>query len=75
MDWQLCSHDLRETNAAHHIFALGYAATASSKYAHAPIEDIAVSDIDKAILIAINMDEETIHLDYRTSFDDPRVLA
>lgn len=69
---------IRETNGAFTIFAQGHAATyalASSKHAQAPIEDVAVLDIDQAVLIAINSDEETIHLDYRTSRDDPRVLA
>ncbi|MBP7688958.1 MAG: hypothetical protein KA765_13660 [Thermoflexales bacterium] len=69
---------IRETSGAFTIFAQGHAVTyalASSKQAQAPIEDVAVLDIDQAVLIAINSDEETIHLDYRTSRDDPRVMA
>ena len=69
---------IRETNGAYTIVAQGYAATyalASSKQAQAPIEDVKLLDIDKAVLVAINKDEETIHLDYRTSLDDPRVLT
>jgi hypothetical protein len=39
------------------------------------ITDTRFLDIDKAIIIALNWDEEAICLDYRSSMDKPRVVA
>lgn len=48
---------------------------ASSKLSGKPIDDEGVLDIDKAVFIAINWSEEAICLDYRSSHDNPRVVA
>ncbi len=68
----------RETNVGHLIdnekLAWIYG-LASSKRKGMPITDPAMLDVDFAVTIAVNRDEEAICLDYRTSFDDPRVVA
>ncbi|MCP4539578.1 MAG: methyltransferase domain-containing protein [Chloroflexi bacterium] len=68
----------RETNSEHlindeklaHIYGL-----ASSKRKGIPITDPTILDVDNSVLIAINWEEEAICLDYRTSYDDPRVVV
>jgi hypothetical protein len=68
----------RETARSHLIddgrLALIYG-LASSKLEGKPIADPTVLDVDKSILVAVNQDEEAICLDYRTSYDDPRVVV
>jgi hypothetical protein len=47
---------------------------ASSKRKGTPITDSTILDVDNSVLIVINWEEEAICLDYRTSYDDPRVV-
>lgn len=47
---------------------------ASSHRAGQPIIDPAILDVDKAIEIAVNLDEQAICLDYRSSSENPRVV-
>ncbi|MCI0397174.1 MAG: SMI1/KNR4 family protein [Chloroflexi bacterium] len=63
------NHHLANDEKLAHIYAL-----ASSKHMEAPMEDSTVLDVDYAVIIAMNWDEEAICLDYRTSPDNPRVM-
>ncbi len=47
---------------------------ASSKRLGKTITNTEILDVDKSILIAVNWNEEAISLDYRTEYDDPRVM-
>lgn len=47
----------------------------SSNLRNKPIMDLHILDIDKALFIAGNHDEETIALDYRLDHLNPRVLG
>jgi hypothetical protein len=48
---------------------------ASSKISGKPVVDNGILDIDKSIFIAVNWSEEAICLDYRFSYDNPRIIA
>jgi hypothetical protein len=48
---------------------------ASSKKVGTDIEEIFTLDIDNAVCIALNTDEDLVYLDYRLNPDNPRVLA
>ena len=47
----------------------------SSKHRNKPITDLHILDVDNALLIAGNYDEEIIALDYRLDPLNPRVLG
>jgi hypothetical protein len=67
----------QETNSEHLIKNKEIASIyglASSKYLGVDINDPAILDVDKAVIIAVNWNEEAISLDYRTAVDDPRVM-
>ncbi len=46
----------------------------SSKRSGMPIADITKLDIDYAVCIASELDDEVVHLDYRSDRDNPRVV-
>src|SRR5262245_47077780 len=48
---------------------------ASSKQRGAEIEESSIVDVDCSVLIAINLDEGVIFLDYRANRDEPRVVV
>lgn len=48
---------------------------ASSRILGHSIDDPSILDVDLAVLIAINWDEEAIFLDYRPSLDRPAVVV
>jgi hypothetical protein len=68
---------IRETSGMHKLPFEGYDylyGYTSSRDLHAP-RDPALLDVDYAVLIAGNHDEEAIALDYRESLDEPKVVC
>lgn len=47
---------------------------ASSQKSGQPVTDLTILDIDLAVMIAMNWDEEAICLDYRSDMKDPSVV-
>lgn len=68
----------RETDGVRQLasteFAVGYGLASSKKLGRA-IEDPSILDVDLAVLIAVNRDEEAIFLDYRPSLARPAVAV
>lgn len=68
----------RETNGLRKIeadptYAPIYGLTSSTRLGHA-ISNSRLLDIDLAVMIAVNWDEEAIYLDYRDDIDAPTVV-
>lgn len=72
MDWQRHGHKTYEEwlNQIGRLYAYD-----SSKYAGHKITEDHILDVDKFVVIAYNMDEDVIALDYRFNPDEPRVMA
>lgn len=70
---------MRQESSGEHLFESENLASiygvSSSKRNMGPITDPNFMDVNTSVLFAININEEALCLDYRTSIDDPRVVA